>query len=156
MRQCQRLTIWSGCPTHAKTKTGRWDPRLTSFVRGPVLSNSVCTGIQVLPKCYRDPPYPNFLRGSTDAGQKSGILQLPNGDPQMTFDRGWAVASLLLHCCGGAVCWRPAISLPVQSVVVGEVGRCVGVRWRADSCVGVLRTGSVAAGVRVYSSVSHL
>ncbi len=33
-----------------------------------------------------DPPYPNFLRGSTDAGQKSGILQLPNGDPQMTFD----------------------------------------------------------------------
>ena len=36
MRQCQRLTIWSGCPTHAKTKTGRGDPRLTSFVRGPV------------------------------------------------------------------------------------------------------------------------
>ncbi len=87
MRQCQRLTIWSSCPTYAKTKTGRWDPRLTSFVRGPVLSNSVCTGIQVLPKCYRDPPYPNFLRGSTDAGQKSGILQLPNGDPQMTFDQ---------------------------------------------------------------------
>ena len=53
---CQRLTIWSGCPAHAKTKTGRGDPRLTSFVRGPVLSNSVCTGIQVLPKCYRDPP----------------------------------------------------------------------------------------------------
>jgi hypothetical protein len=35
MRQCQRLTIWSGCPTHAKEKTGRWDPRLTIFVRGP-------------------------------------------------------------------------------------------------------------------------
>jgi len=48
------------------------------------------------------------------------------------------------------------ISLPEQSVVVGEVGRCVGVRWRAGVCVGVLRTGPVAAGVRVYSSVSHL
>jgi hypothetical protein len=35
---------------------------------------------------------------------------------------GWAVASLLRRCCGGAVCWRPAISLPAQSVVVGEVG----------------------------------
>jgi hypothetical protein len=35
---------------------------------------------------------------------------------------GWAVVSLLRRCCGGAVCWRPAISLPAQSVVVGEVG----------------------------------
>ena len=35
MRQCQRLTIWSGCPAHAKEKTGRGDPRLTIFVRGP-------------------------------------------------------------------------------------------------------------------------
>ena len=34
---------------------------------------------------------------------------------------GWAVTSSLWRCCGGAVCWRPAISLP-QSVVVGEVG----------------------------------
>jgi hypothetical protein len=25
---------------------------------------------------------------------------------------GWAVASLLKRCCGGTVCWRPAISLP--------------------------------------------
>ncbi len=66
---------------------------------------------------------------------------------------GWAAASLLRRCCGGAVCWRPVISLPAQSVVVGEVGRCVGVRWLAVSCVGVLRTGPVAAGVRVYSSV---
>ena len=41
---------------------------------------------------------------------------------------GWAVASLLRRCCRGAVCWRPAISLPAQSVVVGEVGRCVGIR----------------------------
>jgi hypothetical protein len=30
-----------GCPAHAKKKTGRGDPRLTSFVRGPVLANSV-------------------------------------------------------------------------------------------------------------------
>ena len=37
-----------------------------------------------------------------------------------------------------------------------EVGRCVGVRWRAGVDVGDLRTGPVAAGVRVYSSVSHL
>jgi hypothetical protein len=56
----------------------------------------------------------------------------------------------------GAVCWWPAISLPTQSIVVGEVGRCMGVLWRADGGVGVLRTGPVAAGVRVYSSVSHL
>jgi hypothetical protein len=69
---------------------------------------------------------------------------------------GWAVASLLRRFCGGAVCWRPAISLPAQSVVVGEVGRSVGMRWRAGGGVGVLRTGPVAAGVRVYSSVSHL
>ena len=49
----------------------------------------------------------------------------------------------------GAVCRLPAINLPVQSVVVGEVGRCVGVRWRAGGCVGNLRTGPIAAGVRV-------
>ena len=61
------------------------------------------------------------------------------------------MASLLRRCCGGAVSWQPAISLPAQSVVVGEVGRCVGVRWRAGGSVGVLRTGPVAAGVRVYS-----
>ena len=35
---------------------------------------------------------------------------------------GWAVASLLRRCCGGAICWRPVISLLAQSVVVGEVG----------------------------------
>ena len=38
---------------------------------------------------------------------------------------GWCgcdVVSLLRHCCGGAICWRPAICLPSQSVVVGEVG----------------------------------
>ncbi len=69
---------------------------------------------------------------------------------------GWAVSSLLRRCCGGAVCWRPAISLPAQSVVVGEVGRCVGVPWRADGGVGVLRKGPVAAGMRVYISVGHL
>ena len=66
---------------------------------------------------------------------------------------GWAVASLLRRCCGGAVFWRPVISLPSQSVVVGEVGRCVGVLWRAGVCVGVLRTGPIATGVRVYTSV---
>jgi hypothetical protein len=58
--------------------------------------------------------------------------------------------------CVGGVCWRPAIGLPAQSVVVGEVGRCLGVRWRAGRGLGVLRTGPVAAGVRVYSSVGHL
>jgi hypothetical protein len=35
---------------------------------------------------------------------------------------GWAVASLLRRCCGGAVCWRPVISLLAQSVIVGEEG----------------------------------
>jgi hypothetical protein len=37
---------------------------------------------------------------------------------------GWAVESLLCCCCGGAVCWGPVISLPQESVVVGEVGQC--------------------------------
>ena len=69
---------------------------------------------------------------------------------------GWAVTSLLWCFCGEADCWLPAISLPAQSVVVGEVGRCVGVLWWADGSVGVLLTGPVAAVVRVYSSVSHL
>jgi len=69
---------------------------------------------------------------------------------------GWAVSSLLLHCCGGAVCWRPAISLPAQSVTVGEVGLCVGVLCLSGVGTGVLLTGPVAAGVRVYSSVGHL
>jgi hypothetical protein len=45
-------------------------------------------GIQVLPKCYRLPTVANFLRGPTDAGQKWGTHQLPNGDPGMTFDHG--------------------------------------------------------------------
>jgi hypothetical protein len=66
------------------------------------------------------------------------------------------VSSLLWRCCGGAVCWRQAISLPAQSVVVGEVGQCVGVLWLEGVCVVVLRTGPVAAGVLVSSSVSHL
>jgi hypothetical protein len=35
VRMRERLTIWSGCPAHAKEKTGRGDPRLTIFVRGP-------------------------------------------------------------------------------------------------------------------------
>ncbi len=69
---------------------------------------------------------------------------------------GWAVASLLWCCCAGAVCWRQAISLPEKSVIVGEVGQCVGVRWRAGVGVGVLRTEPVAADVRIYSIVSHL
>ena len=69
---------------------------------------------------------------------------------------GWAVSSLLLCCCGGVVCWWPAISLPAQSVIVGEVGQFVGVRWRTVVCVDVLRSGPVAAVVLVYSSVSHL
>jgi hypothetical protein len=57
-------------------------------VRGPVLTVPVCTGIQVLPKCFRDPPFPNFLRGPTDVDQKSGTHRCPNGDPGMTFDPG--------------------------------------------------------------------
>ena len=69
---------------------------------------------------------------------------------------GYTVLSLLRRCCGGAVCWRPAISLPSQSVVVGEEGQCVGVLWQVVSCVGVLQTGPVAAGVLVYSSSGHL
>jgi len=62
---------------------------------------------------------------------------------------------LLRRGCGGGVCWRPVIGHPAQSVV-GEVGRCVRVRWRAGGGVCILRTGPVAAEVRVYSSVGHL
>ena len=44
-------------------------------------------------------------------------------------------------------------SIAAQSVVVGDdddaVGCCVGVRWRAVGCVGVLQTGPVAAVVLV-------
>jgi hypothetical protein len=57
MRQCQRLTIWSGCPAHAKENTGRGDPRLTIFVREP-----------------------------TVAPQKTGTHGWPIGDPGLTFD----------------------------------------------------------------------
>ena len=83
MRQCQRLTIWSGCPAHAKTKTGCGDPRLTSFVRGPVLANSVFTGIQVLPKCYLDPPLPNFLAGTHGCPPKIGDPRLTQRGPRV-------------------------------------------------------------------------
>ena len=58
MRQCQRLTIWSGFPEHAKEKTGRGDPRLTIFVMGP-----------------------------TDVDWKVGDPQMTHGDPGMTVDR---------------------------------------------------------------------
>ncbi len=92
----------------------------------------------------------------------SGIAPGPSFQPRVGSESGrtlgWCactVAPLLRHCCGGDVCWRPAISLPAQSNVVGEVGRCEGVRWR-EVGVGVLRTGPVAAGVRVYISVGHL
>ena len=92
----------------------------------------------------------------------SGIAPDPSFQPRVGSESGrtlgWCactVAPLLRHCCGGDVCWRPAISLPAQSNVVGEVGRCEGVRWR-EVGVGVLRTGPVAAGVRVYISVGHL
>ena len=81
MRQCQRLTIWSGCPAHAKEKTGRWDPLLTIFVRGP-----------------------------TDVDPKVGDPQMTHGDPGMTFDlsgsmgihRSWAL---------GRTCTRSGVRL---------------------------------------------
>jgi len=60
-----------------------------------------------------------------------------------------------LRRCEGGVCWRPVIGLPSQSVVVGGLGRCVGVRWWAGGGVGVLQTGPVASDVRVYRSVGH-
>ena len=55
----------------------------------------------------------------------------------------------LQHICLGAVCWRQDISLPVQSVVVGEVGHIMGVGCLEDGGVVVLWTVPVAAGVRV-------
>jgi hypothetical protein len=44
---------------------------------------------------------------------------------------GWAVLSVLRGYCGGGICWRPAISLPSQPVIVGEVGLCLGVLCRS-------------------------
>ena len=41
-------------------------------------------------------------------------------------------------------------------VWMGCVGQCVGVLWLAGCCVDVLRTGPVAAGVRVYSCVIEM
>jgi hypothetical protein len=75
------------------------------------------------------------------------------GGPRAGVDAMWHL------CCDNvveAVFWWQVISLPLQSVVVGEVGQCVGVLWRTRDCVGVLRMGPVAAGVLVYSSVGHL
>ena len=69
---------------------------------------------------------------------------------------GCAAASLLRRSCGWGVCWRPVIGLLTQSVVVGEVGCCVGMRWRADGGMGVLRTEPVATDVRVYNSRSFV
>jgi hypothetical protein len=43
--------VW--LPPRAR-KTGGGDPQLTSFVRRPVLTFPVCTGIQFLPKYYLD------------------------------------------------------------------------------------------------------
>ena len=57
---------------------------------------------------------------------------------------------------GGAVCCQPVICLPTKSVVVGEVGQYVGVQWVTGVGVVVLQTGPSAAGMLVYSSVSHL
>ena len=73
----------------------------------------------------------------------------------------WKGPGLVWMVCGVfavALLWggRLLVACHQSSVFVGEVGRCVGVLWRADVCVGVLRTGPVATGVRVYSSVSHL
>ena len=56
---------------------------------------------------------------------------------------------------GGHMC-LPAICLPSQSVIVGEVGHCVVVLCWQVVDVGVLRTGPVEAAVLVYSSVGHL
>ena len=70
MRQCQRLTIWSGCPAQAKEKTGRGDPRLTIFVRGPTdvdpkVGDPGLT--QRGPKVdLRPPRLTIFVRGPTD------------------------------------------------------------------------------------------
>ena len=74
--------------------------------------------------------------------------------PGLVWMGGGVFAAALLW--GGRLLTACHPSLPAQSVVVGEVGQCVGVLWRAGGGLGVLRTGPVAAGVRVYSSVSHL
>ena len=67
-------------------------------------------------------------------------LQLLAGDGRGGSGRapGWCV-SLLQRCCGGAVCWQPAICLPTLSVIIGEVCHCVGMLWQEVVCMGVLR-----------------
>jgi hypothetical protein len=82
-------------------------------VRGPVLTVPVCTRIQVLPKCFRDPQFPNFLRGPTDVDQKSGTHRCPNGDPGMTFDRWPAFA--VTPCCVRTTCPSVRKTLPERT-----------------------------------------
>jgi hypothetical protein len=60
-----------------------------SVVRLPrfaaVLANSVCTGMEVLPKSYRDPPLPNFLRGHLRLvkAPRAGSLPPPPPPPRL-------------------------------------------------------------------------
>jgi hypothetical protein len=63
---------------------------------------------------------------------------------------GYIVSSLLWQCCGGAVCWLPTICLPLQSVVVGEVGHCDVTAYRTCRVCGSARecTGGIGKEAR--------
>jgi hypothetical protein len=92
-----------------------------------------------------------WLGGGVGSGLGRDVGGL--GGPRAGVDGLWRLS------CGVAVggpsagC-RPSVFQRSPSLLV-RWGDAWGVRWRAGG-VGVLRTGPVAAGVRVYNSVSHL
>ena len=101
---------------------------------------------------------------------KTSVILFCNGDLTLTLTGRWSSiraragrggfwAGLWLvwirggvfaeaHMCGGV--FAAAICLPSQSVLVIEVGCCLGVWCQTGGDVGVLRTGPVEADVLVY------
>jgi hypothetical protein len=75
-----------------------------------------------------------------------------NGDLTLTLAGWWwplragagpGLVWMRSDVCAAARFWGGRLNgLPAQSVVVGEVGRCVGVRWRAGELGGGLHTWS--------------
>ncbi len=98
-----------------------------------------------LPECpYSDLPLTVLITSVAAAADWVGVWGVWSGPGLVWMNGGVFAAS---QFCGGAVCWQQAICLPTQSVVVGEVGRCVGVRWRAGCCEGVLRTDQLQQAI---------
>jgi hypothetical protein len=118
------------------------------FNAGPV---DIRVFTDMLERCLKLVTTIIWLGGGGGCGLGRGVVGL--GGPRAGVD------GLCRLCCGVAVGGpfaggRPSVFQRSPSLLVrwGDAW----VRWRAGGGVGVLRTGPVAAGVRVYSSVSHL